>query len=1016
MKLKTIYLLVFGLLSFSGILAQTVTGTVTDSSGNPVPGVNVIEKGTSNGTSTDFDGNYSIDVSGSNAILEFSALGFKAIERSASSGSVINVTLQENAEELNAVVVTALGITKEQKKLGYAVSEVDGDALVKARETNVANSLAGRVPGLVVKGTNSGPGGTANITLRGVSNLSGNASPLFVIDGVPIDNTQRGSASQWGGADQGDGIGNLSPDDIEKMTVLKGQSASALYGARASNGVILITTKKGNRNADWSFNYNTNFVFEEAVDFTDFQTQYGQGRQGVKPQTATDAQGTNRLSWGSRLDGSTVVGFDGNDYTYSLAPENYIDFYDVGTNFTNSVSISKGWDKGSFRLSATTLTANSIVPNSDLKRNTVNLSVSQDITDKLNISASINYTDEKSDNKPFLSDGPKNPNNFLFLAPNVDHRIFSPGYDLVTGAETVFSDDQYVTNPYFIANQGVEDPERKRTISIVSAKYDFTDNIYALARVGNDEIHDRFFSVNPYGLGYSQDLKGGFDGGIGLANRLELNADGILGADFDFSDNLSFDALAGVSLRKSKFERVSVGGGPFVLPYLYSFDNVVNFNRTYAYDERETHSAYYSVSADYKSILIITTTGRYDVYSTLSSPISDDNSIFTPSVSSAFIFDDLLGWDDLSFGKLRASYAVTSGEPQNPYTNQLYYSSANSLNGVPTGSAPIELPNLFLKPFTTREFEIGTELKFFGNRLSFDVAYFNKKSKDEIQRASYSASSGYRNGVIANGSIRNQGLEVMISGEPVRTEDFSWQSNFNFTSIKNEVLKTDETGTPITLGQTRGTLGNAVTAFVVGEAGPQIRAYDYAYDDAGNIVLDEGGLPVRGELKNLGSVLPTFYGGWNNSLTYKDFNLSFLFDFSYGNKVLSATEYYSIFRGLNKITLDGREGGLGSASAQDYYQTLAQQVTKTSVVDGDFIKLRQLSFGYTLPSSIFNKITFLEQIDISLVARNLAIIMRKADNIDPENTFGSNVSFLGIEGGSLPSTRSIGLNVNFKIK
>ncbi|HEA21698.1 hypothetical protein LCGC14_0813200 [marine sediment metagenome] len=1015
--IKKLLLFLLLTLGSSTLFAQskTVTGTVTSADdGSPLPGVSVLVEGTTNGTQTDFDGNYSIEVD-EGEILVFSYIGTKSQNITVGTINTIDAVMSEDASQLDEVVVTALGINKSERKLGYAVTEVGGESFNKARETNVANSLTGKVAGLVVKSTSGGPGGTSKIQLRGVSNLSGGGSPLFVIDGVPMDNTQRGSASQWGGADQGDGIGNLSPDDIEKMTVLKGQSASALYGSRASNGVILITTKKGDKNGDWGLTYNTNFLMDNAMDFTDFQQVYGQGLAGVKPVTATDAQTTGRLAWGARLDGSPVIGFDGRQYNYSLAENNYIDFYRVGTTFTNSVSVSKGWSEGSFRISFSDLNAKSIVPNSNLKRNTVNLTVDQNISEKLNISATINYTDERSKNKSFLSDGPKNPNNFLLLAPNIDHNIFAPGFDAETGAETVFSDDIFVTNPYFITNQGLEDPTRKRTISIISTKYNFTDNIYALFRVGNDAINDTFFSVDPWGIAYSQDLKGGL-GNKGQQTRSEFNMDGIFGATFDVVTDVEIDALLGANLRKNDSELVGVSGSPFVLPYIYSPANVVNIGRSYGFNEREAQSAYYSIGVSYKNYLTLTTTGRYDVYSTLTSPLSDSNNIFSPSVTMAFNFADLLNVEAFDFGKLRASYAVTSGEPTDPYTNQLYYNSGNAIGGFPTGSSPLNIPNLYLKPYTTSEVEVGLDLRFFNNRLSFDIAYFDKKSSDEIQNASYSISSGFGGGVIANGSIQNKGFEFLVSGVPIQSENFSWTTSFNFTSIENKVLKTDLLDNPINLGLNRATLGNAVTAFVVGEAGPQIRAYDYTYDGSGNIVLDEAGLPVRGEFKSYGSVLPDFYGGLNNSFSYKNLNLSFLIDFNYGNKVLSATEFYSRFRGLNKITLDGRESGVGIASAQDYYQAEAQNITSTSVVDGDFIKLRQMTLGYSFDTEIFENSKILKGIDVSLVGRNLAILMRKAKNIDPENTFGSELRYLGIEGTSLPTTRSIGLNVNFKIK
>ncbi|RXG16069.1 TonB-linked SusC/RagA family outer membrane protein [Leeuwenhoekiella aestuarii] len=1018
MNVKVKYILGFVTLLFmQGLVAQTITGTVTDNTGVPLPGANVIEKGTTNGASTDFDGNYTLELTTSNPVITFSSLGFLTKDVTVGGQTMINMKMEEDAQQLGEVVVTALGITKDQRKLGYSVTEVDGDGLTQARETNVANGLVGKVSGLSIKQTNSGPGGTAKILLRGLSSANtGSTSPLFVIDGVPMDNTQRGSAGEWGGSDGGDGIGNLNPDDIESMTVLKGQSASALYGSRASNGVIMVTTKKGSK-GDYSITLNSNFQVEKAIDLTDFQSVYGQGINGLKPGSAAIAQATNRRSWGARLDGSDVIGYDGNTYSYSKAGNSYIDFYDTGNTFTNTLSVSKGVGDGSFRLSLSNLNSESIVPNSGLDRITVNLTADQNITDKLNVSATVNYTDERYDNQPFLSDGPKNPTNFYLLAPNVDHTIFAPGFD-ENGQEIIFSDDAYATNPYFITNQGINDPNRKRFISILSSKYSFTDDTYALLRLGNDTSNDTFFSVDPYGLAYlSEANSNGNLSGKGQSTRSELNIDGIFGTNFSITEDFEVDALAGATLRRNKYQTVGVSGGPFIFPYLYSPLNVVNIGRSYDYEEKEVQSGYYSFDFSYKNFLTVTTTGRYDVYSTLP---ENNNSIFTPSVTTSFIFDDFLNIDALSFGKLRASYAVTSGEPGAAYGTSFYYTAGNSINGVATGSSPSDLPNLALKPFTLDEFEVGLNLKMFNNKLGLDLAYFVKTSHDEIYNANYSAASGFNKGVVATGSLQNKGLEVLLTGSPVTTENFSWNSSFNFTYLKNEVLQTDTDNNPLTLGTNRAVVGAATTAMVVGEAGPQIRAYDYAYNDDGSIQYDSEGLPVRGELKSFGQVLPKFYGGFNNDFSYKNFNLAFLVDFNYGNKVLSATEYYARFNGLSKATLVGRENGLTNdgvtVDAQTYYQNEIQRINSKSVVDGDFIKLRQVTLGYSFPSEMFDNVKFFEGIRVSLVARNLAILWRKAENIDPESSFGSTVNFLGIEGGSLPSSRSLGLNVNFKIK
>lgn len=1022
------------LLSFMAILLFATTvmaqnrqikGSVKDSkSGAGVASVTVKVKGKNIQSLTDGSGSFTLDAPSGAQVLEISSVGYapQSVNVAANENSV-TVLLNQSVTDLSEVVVTALGITKQSKKLGYAVTTVDGSQLNQARETNVANSLSGRVAGLKVAGTNGGPGGTVKLLLRGLPSMNGAGSPLFVINGIPMDNTQRGSSGEWGGADNGDGIGNLNPDDIETMTVLKGQSASALYGSRASNGVILITTKTGKK-GDFSVEYNMNYMVEKAVDNTDFQYVYGQGVGGAKPTTAASAQASGRMSWGGKLDGSQVIQFDGKSYAYSAVTDNINNFYRSGPSFTNTIALSKGGDNGAFRLSFSNLDNNSIVRNSGLKRKTINLNIDQNVTSKLSVKLVANYVDEESKNRPQLSDGPMNANNGLFLATNINQNILAPGYDPVTGNEIQFSDDEYVTNPWFVVNQYVNNLGRKRLITSGTIKYNFTNWLYAQGRVGYDLAHDRLFKVEPTGTAYTQGRRGNLQD-LATTERFEYNVDGLIGAAHKITNDLSFDAAIGANLRKNQEERVKIGGGPFILPYLYSFNNVQNFNRDYGFWKTEVHSAYYTLDLAYKNFLTLSTTGRYDAYSTLP---EGNNTIFTPSVSGSFIFSELVKINKLNFGKFRISYANTSNELTQAYQTDVYYSLANNFNGVPVGSFNTSLPSGLLKPFTTTEIEVGTDLRFFGNRLTFDIAYFTKKTKNEIMGASFSIATGYTSGFIPNGSTQNSGLELQIGVTPVKKKDFSWTSTFNLTSVKNKVLETDEAGNNVNLGSNRATLGNAITAFVKGFAGPQILAYDYKRNAKGEIVVDASGYPQRGELLKMGSVLPTLYGGINNEFNYKNLNFSFLIDYNYGNKILSATSYYSIFRGLNKLTLEGREGGVttgvnesGSANtvaadAQGYYRSLAQQVTSTHVLDGDFIKLRQVNIGYTLPQNIVNKLAIFSSVQVSFVARNLAILMKKSDNIDPEATFSSNIRYYGIEGTSLPSTRSYGINVNLKFK
>jgi TonB-linked SusC/RagA family outer membrane protein len=1000
----------------------TVSGKVTNSAGAGIEGINVLVKGTSKGTVTKADGTFTINAP-SNGTLVISGIGYAQQEVAVNGQTTVNVTLVESQNTLSEVVVTALGITKESRKVGYAVTTVTGDLMNKARETNVAYSLTGRVAGLNVSGTSGGPGSSARILLRGLT--SGTATgPLFVINGVPMDNTQRGSSGEWGGADQGDGIGNLNPDDIESMTVLKGASASALYGARAANGVILITTKGGKKGA-MSVEYNGNYTIDKAVNNTDYQYVYGQGQHGSKPANVTDALNSGMLSWGAKLDGSSVIQFDGKQYPYSAVTDNMNNFYRTAPTFTNTVSFSGGGDNGTFRLGLSNMDNQSILRNSGVKRNTVNLNLNQKFFDKLTVSLVANYIDESSKNRPQLSDGPLNANNINFLATSVNQVALQPGYDANSpvGAEIQYNDDIYVTNPWFVVNRYINNVDRKRLISAITVRYNFTDWLYAQGRVGYDLLNDKYFSVTPTGTAYSS-------GNLGSLNNLssgetyELNSDVLVGARKNITKDIVADVSVGANLMERQSESISTSGGPFVIPFFYSPYNVASFSRGYGFEQQEVHSAYYTADFSYKNFLTLSTTGRYDAFSTL--PV-DNNSIFTPSVSASFVFSELANISKLNYGKVRVSYSQTSGNPGVPYTTSQYYSVGSTINGLTTGSFSSQLPNLFLKPFTLTEYEAGIELKMLDNRLGLDIAYFNRKTQNEITNGTLSESTGYSNQYLGTGSTKNSGLELLITGTPVRNKEFNWNVSFNFTTIENKIVEIDGSGNA---SQSKG-LGtyrplNANTALVKGLAGPQVMAYDYLRDASGNIIIDATGVPIRGDLAPMGSVLPNVYGGLNNEFSYKSFNFAFLIDYKFGNKVLSATNYYSIFRGLNKMTLDSRETGVvadgvledGSKNtinveAQTYYQNLARRISALNVLDGDFIKLRQVTLGYTIDKKMLGKLPF-KAVTVSFVARNLLTLMKNTDNIDPEAGFSSTINYAGIEGNSLPSTRTFGLNLNVK--
>lgn len=846
------------------------------------------------------------------------------------------------------------------------------------------------------------------------------------MNGVPIDNTQRGSSGEWGGADQGDGIGNLNPDDIENMTVLKGASASALYGARAANGVILITTKSGKK-GKMTVEYNANVVADQAVNNTDYQYVYGQGLNGSRPANITSALNSGMLSWGEKLDGASTIQFDGKSYPYSAVKDNLKTFYRTGTSITNSVSLSSGTENSSFRLSFANLDNKSILRNSGLDRKTFNFNGSQMIGKKLKIDAMVNYIDEKGQNRPQLSDGPQNSGNINFLATNVNQLALQPGYDVNSpvGAEIQYNDDIYVTNPWFVVNRYINNIDRKRIISAITAKYQITPAIWALGRLGYDRMNDKTFSVTPTGTAYSSGQLGGLNG-IGTSESNEINMDAIIGGSKNINEDLSFDVSVGASLRKNDFEAISIGGSPFVIPFFYSYSNVGSFNRGYGFNKKEVQSAFYTADVSYKDFTV-STTGRYDVFSTL--PINN-NSIFTPSVSLSYNIANLLKIENLTYGKLRASYAVVSGEPASPYQTSQYYSVGSTINGVTTGSFGGGLPNLFLKPYTLSEIEVGTELKFYKNKLGIDLAYFTRKTKNEIINGSLSPTTGYTNQFIGTGSTQNSGLEVLITGNPVKNSRFSWNPSLNFTLVNNKIVEINGTGAANqvrTLGTYRPL--NAQTALVKGMAGPQVYANDYKRDANGNIIVDATGIPLAGDRKAMGSVLPKLYGGLNNEFSFLGLDVSFLLDYRFGNKILSASNYYSIFRGLNKLTLEGRDGGIVAvgvnekgekntvsvANEQLYYQNLARRISALNVLDGSFIKLRQVQVGYTLGKKLFEKLP-IEAINVSFVARNLLTLLKYTDNIDPEAGFSSQINYAGIEGNGLPMTRTYGLNVNIKLK
>ena len=931
-------------------------------------------------------------------------------------------TSSDSVRFLKEVVITALGIEKDNHKVGYALTTIKGSSIAKARESNMIMALQGRVAGLNIAGVNGGPGSAARVLIRGVSSMTA-ASPLFIVNGVPIDNSIRGSANEYGGADYGDGISNIKPDDIETITILKGSAASALYGARAANGVILINLKSGGENTKAKFEYNTNLAFDVPVNSTDFQYLYGQGTQNKRPADLYNAITTGLLSWGELMDGKLSPQVDGSMRPYAPVKNNIQTFYRTAPAFINTLSLVGGNTHNNYRVSVSNLDYNSVLSNGALNRKTLNFYGSVALSSKISLSFTGNYIYERNKNKSYLSDGPLNPNyGISALATSLDQSILAPGFDTGTGFETRWNADEYKTNPYFLMNKQADYANRNRYITSAVLKYKLASWASLQGRIGYDSSKDEVVSILPTGTAFSINRQGGINA-YDQNHTAELNSDILFSAARNLSDKLNLEFSMGANYRERKGNTEKLKGSQFKVPYLYVPENLITSTKTLAISRIVTESAYYTADLSYQRYLNFSVTGRYDIYSTLP---ANNRGIFVPGVSGSFIFSDLLNLKVLDFGKLRLDFAKTSGEPIVPYTTQIYYTVDNQVNGVPVGGFSGDLPNYNLKPFTLNEIEAGLDLKFFNSRLDIDFTYFNRITHNEIINAKQSVTTGFTSAYVNLGETRNAGIELALGYTPLLTTKGKWQINFNMTKVKNTLLSIDGNSNYTLTGTYRPL--NANTALVVGKPITQIMAYDYLRDANGNIIIGSDGIPKRGNFIPMGGTMPTLYGGITNSFNYKQFSFSFLIDYRFGNKILSATEYYSYVLGLNKATLIGRETGIVAdgvlengqknvinVPAYAYYPELATNISTLSVLNGSFVKLRQATLGYNFNEHFLKRTPF-SSIGIDLVARNLFTLLKYTKNIDPESQFSPTLGYAGIEGASLPATRTFGINFNFKFK
>ncbi len=1039
-----------------------VTGKVTDDeSGEALAGVSIVVVGTTTGTISNADGNYEIEVA-PDARLKFSFIGFKSFEIDVNNQSTINVNLEPDFTFLESVVVTAFGLEREKKALGYSVTEVRGDELVEARENSFINSLSGKIAGVVVNQSPTGPAGSTRVVIRGNASLTGNNQPLYVVDGIPLDNSNLGAAGMWGGKDLGDGISSLNPDDIESMSVLKGPAASALYGARGQNGVVLITTKKGVSREGIGVEFNSNLVFEDPLidTYDDFQYEYGSGSQGVAPATQDEAIQWNRLGWGAPIRGQDVIQYDGVVRPYVAQRDNIKDFYETGRTFTNTVALTGGSDKANFRFSASYLDNEGIVPESGLERYTFNLRGGANLSDKLSADVKINYIEETADNRPSLSDTPENPGLVIpELSPTTSIKWLR-NYKDENGDQIPWNSSQFRTNPYWGVFEQTNLDKKERVLGFVSLKYEFTDWLSLQVRTGTDQYTLRQTDIDNFGTSYvplGRVAESFYD-------VKERNSDLLLQFNKSLNDDFEISATFGANHRTQRTEFLQQRGDDFFTRGFTDISNTVRKSTdARILSQREVNSVFGSVQFAYKNFLFLDVTGRNDWSSTLTNPLDpegSDNSFFYPSASLSFAFTDAfqIGWGPLTFGKIRASAARVGNDSEDPFVQLLTYQINNPSTHLGQGLGQIgtdRIPNSGLVPEENNAIELGFDLRFFQNKLGVDFTWYRQEAKNLIIPVNVSQTTGFNSSIVNAGVMRNTGIELLITGTPVNTASgFSWDVGVNFGKNNNEVVSLRDPVERLTIGTSR--------SFVTVEArldepygsivgSPYRRTPDgeiiydtdgtpltgrIQYDANGNPVLDDNGNAIIDSRVALGTANPDWTAGITNTFTYKGISFSALIDIRQGGELYSITNSLSYGNGSHINTLEGRQAfidnGTGivgegvvnngttenpefanntiAVNPQTYYGSLPDE---EFIYDASFIKMRQMTLGYRLPSSFISKTPF-QSVKVSIVGRNLFYISRNVDNIDPESTYSSRNDSQGFEYGTIPTTRSWGFNLNVR--
>ena len=1027
------------LLNMPKMFAQekTVTGVVMDAEGNmPLPGVTILEKGTSNGVSSDFDGNYSIDVA-EDATLVFSMIGYKKQEISVTGRNTIDISLGVDTESLDEVVVTALGIKRERKSLGYAVQEVSGDELVESRENNLANAFTGKVAGLqVIRGSN-GPASSSKIVLRGNNSLTGDNQPLIVVDGIPMDNFTGATNNNYfnPSTDRGNGLGDLSPENIESMSVLKGASAAALYGSRAGNGVILITTKSGRKTEGLGISYSNTTGFESIFISPELQSSFGQGTDGIY-----DNQSGS--SWGPRIEGQTVENAQGEEVQLQ-AYDNLENYFDRGLSQTHTLSFQQQVSNGtSMYSSASYLNDNSLILGAELERLNLLTRVTSIFgeTDNWTSDVKVQYISATANNRPLSGANISNTFSTMYLLPrSIDVTDYEAGSDEF--GNMIWYVPSNSINPYWGSRNNLNMDNRDRFLLNASIKHDFTDWLSGEIKAGGD-LYTTNTETKLYG-GSPLTPTGRYS--LGKETFSETNYSFLLTAvKDDIFGKFGGAVNLGGNLMERKSSSISGNSGELEVPNLFSLNNGVgNPGVGENYSNKKINSLYGTVQFNYDGYLFLDLTGRNDWSSTLS---PENRSFFYPSISTSIVFTDMITKnggtipDWITYGKIRGSYAEV-GNDLPAYQLVNFYSIGKDPNGNTTAGRNGTFYNPDVKSELIKSKEVGFEARFLEGRLAFDFSYYKTNATRQLINLPLNPLSGY-NSIKANaGDIENEGIEIMLNGRVLDNPNgFTWDLNLNYSHNKNTVNKLTDEVTQYGLGGFDNVSILAVSGEPYGEIyGTQYeRVDDESSPFFGEIVVDADGIPLAdNERVRLGNQQPDALIGFTNTFSYSNFTLGFQIDARIGGEIYSATNRAIQNAGTGAATVvNGQredfvvpgvvtdEGGNFSenttaVSSQFYWQGITQRsgnlgITEANIYDATNVRLRTVNLRYDFSASILDH-TPLNNAYIGLSANNVWMIHSNLNGVDPESVYATATNAVGFENLAPPTTRTIffNLGVNF---